>query len=72
MELETILNALVNTSIELGRTTPMTGWWKDRERKMRAFRARILRMDAEKRECILMLREERNQLREALTTGGRK
>ena len=27
---------------------------------------------AEKQECILMLREERNQLREALTTGGRK
>jgi hypothetical protein len=44
VDIETILNALEKASVEWGRTTLMTGWSKDRERKMRAFRARILKM----------------------------
>jgi hypothetical protein len=47
VDIETILNALEKASVEWGRTTLMTGWSKDRERKMRAFRARILKMLAE-------------------------
>ena len=66
MEFETYLNACVLASYYMEDCEKHT--WQYYNRQYLAFRARILRMDAEKRECILMLREERNQLREALTT----
>ena len=46
MKIETILNALQKASIEWGQSTLMTGWALDRERKMRAFRDLIIRMNA--------------------------
>ena len=70
MKIETILNACLLASYYMEDCEKHP--WQYYNRQYRAFRARILRMDEEKRECILMLREERNQLREALTTGGRK
>ena len=67
MELETMLSALAINFWYRHGTREGGAEVKRRLRQYRALHDRILRMDAEGRDCIAMLREERNQLREALT-----
>jgi flagellar motility protein MotE (MotC chaperone) len=68
MKIETILNAMVMAQNEIVGYENW-GWnidWKKRGRQYRAFRARILRMDADHRGWIYSLRIENEYLEKEL------
>ena len=62
MKIETILNAMIGAKWRIDDLSPHREWQeskqKKRQRQYRAFRARILRIDAEKGEEIEGYQEE--------------